>query len=100
MSLGLSNLFGGGSDTWTVAPTATMPIFDFGPTKGHLRYAEASRDVALARYEQSLQSAFRAVPDALAQRETIGPQLDALTRSAEHTSELQTITRLTYATFC
>src|SRR3546814_7159797 len=24
MSLGLSNLFGGGSDTWTVAPSATM----------------------------------------------------------------------------
>src|SRR3546814_2687777 len=48
MSLGLSNLLGGGSDTWTVAPSATMPIFDFGRTKGNLRYAEASRDVALA----------------------------------------------------
>ncbi|HEY9579788.1 MAG TPA: efflux transporter outer membrane subunit [Rhizorhapis sp.] len=79
MSLGLSNLFGGGSDTWTVAPSATMPIFDFGRTKGNLRYAEASRDVALARYEQSIQSAFREVADALAQRETIGTQLDALT---------------------
>src|SRR3546814_3231865 len=59
MSLGLSNLFGGGSDTWTVAPSATMPIFAFGRTKGNLRYAEASRDVALARDEQSIQSAFK-----------------------------------------
>src|SRR3546814_15710766 len=55
-----------------------MPIFDFGRTKGNLRYAEASRDVALARYEQSIQSALREVADALAQRETIGTQLDAL----------------------
>src|SRR3546814_5359872 len=91
MSLGLSNLFGGGSDTWTVAPSATMPIFDFGRTKGNLRYAEASRDVALARYEQSIQSAFREVADALAQRET---------RSEEHTSELQSLMRISYAVFC
>src|SRR3546814_17217100 len=59
MSLGLSNLFGGGSDTWTVAPSATMPIFDFGRTKGIIRYEEADRAVALASFEPSRQSGFR-----------------------------------------
>ncbi|MDB5685550.1 MAG: NodT family efflux system outer rane lipoprotein, partial [Rhizorhabdus sp.] len=77
LSLGLSNLFGGGSGTWTVAPSATLPIFDFGRTKGNLRYAEASRDAALARYERSIQSGFREVADALARRRTIDAQLEA-----------------------
>lgn len=79
LSLGLSNLFGSGSGTWTVAPSATLPIFDFGRNKGNLRYAQASRNAALAQYEKSIQSAFREVADALARRDTIGAQLEAQT---------------------
>ncbi len=77
LSLGLSNLFANGSQNWSVAPTATLPIFDFGRNAGNLRYARATRDAMLAQYDKAVQSAFREVADALARRGTIDQQLDA-----------------------
>src|SRR5690606_20877300 len=50
MSLGLSNLFKSGSDYWSVAPSASVPIFDFGRNQGNLRYARATYDAMLATY--------------------------------------------------
>lgn len=79
MSLGLSSLFENGSENWSVAPSAVLPIFDFGRNKGNLRYAEATRDAMVARYEKSVQVAFREVADALARRGTIDAQLEAQT---------------------
>ncbi len=79
LSLGLSNLFGKGSESWSVAPSITQPIFDFGRNKGNLDYAKASRDAMLATYEKSVQTGFREVADALARRGTINGQLEAQT---------------------
>ncbi len=76
-SLALSMLFRASSETWSFAPTVTQPIFDFGQSRGNLAYAKARRDVSLATYEKSVQTAFREVSDALAQRGTIETQLDA-----------------------
>lgn len=77
MSLGLSSLFANGSESWSVAPSATLPIFDFGRNKGNLRYAEASQKVAVAQYEKAVQTGFREVADALARRATIDTQVSA-----------------------
>lgn len=77
ISLGLSNLFGSGSSFWSVAPTASLPIFDFGKNKGNLAYAKATYDAMLATYEKSVQTGFREVADALARRGTMGQQLEA-----------------------
>jgi multidrug efflux system outer membrane protein len=77
ISAGLSNLFGSGSDYWSVAPSASLPIFDFGRNQGNLRYAKATQDAMLARYEQSIQVAFREAADALARRGTISAQIQA-----------------------
>jgi multidrug efflux system outer membrane protein len=79
LSLGLSNLFGSGSNYWSVAPTASLPIFDAGRNIGNLRYAEASRKAMLAQYEKAVQTGFREVADALARRGTIDRQLEAQT---------------------
>jgi multidrug efflux system outer membrane protein len=79
MSLGLSNLFGSGSDYWSVAPSATLPIFDFGRNAGNLKYAKATRDAMVAQYEKAVQSAFREVADGLARRGTIDQQIAAQT---------------------
>ncbi|CAN5153181.1 AdeC/AdeK/OprM family multidrug efflux complex outer membrane factor [soil metagenome] len=79
LSLGLSNLFGSGSQSWSVAPTASLPIFDFGKNKGNLRYAQATREAMVAQYEKTVQTAFREVADALARRGTIDTQLEAQT---------------------
>jgi outer membrane protein, multidrug efflux system len=77
MSLGLSGLFAGGSETWSVAPSATVPIFDFGRNRANLQGSIASRDAMVAQYEKTVQVAFREVADALARRGTIAAQVDA-----------------------
>jgi len=77
LSRGLSGLFDHGNYTYQVAPTASQTIFDFGRNAANLRYAKASRDAALATYEKAIQTAFREVADALAERGTIDEQLRA-----------------------
>lgn len=86
MSLGLSNLFGSGSQSWSVAPTASLPLFDFGKNKSNLRYAEATRTAMIAQYEGKVQTAFREVADALARRGTIDGQLAAQTSLRDNAS--------------
>lgn len=76
-STALSSLFTGGAFAWTVAPSATLPIFDGGANAGNLAYARAQKDAYLAAYQRAIQTAFREVSDALARRGTI----DAETRA-------------------
>ncbi|WP_334184585.1 efflux transporter outer membrane subunit [Novosphingobium sp.] len=83
LSSGLSSLFGNGSGTWSFAPQVSVPIFNFGRNRANLRYAEAGRDAAIATYEKAVQTAFREVADALAQRGTIDEQLGALASRAD-----------------
>ncbi|WP_443208579.1 efflux transporter outer membrane subunit [Sphingomonas sp. Mn802worker] len=77
ISTALSGLFGGGSFTYTGTPSVGLPLFDGGARKGSLDYARASQQVAVSTYERAIQSAFREVADALAQRGTIGEQVSA-----------------------
>ncbi len=73
----LSGLFKSGSYGWTLAPSLVLPIFDFGRNSAGLDNAKATRDVAVAQYEKSIQTAFKEVSDALAGRSTLGEQLRA-----------------------
>jgi len=77
LSSSLSGLFGSGNGLWTVQPQATIPIFDFGKNKASLRYSKASRDLAVAQYEKAIQTGFKEVANALAQRGTIKAQIEA-----------------------
>ena len=96
LSMGLSNLFGSGSYTYTATPSATLPIFDGGRRSGNLAYARASQQVAVATYEKTVQTAFREVADALAQRGKIGEQLGA---QAARANAAQVAARLSDARF-
>lgn len=91
ISLGLSNLFSGGSETWSVAPTATLPVFDFGRNAGNLDVAKASQKAMIAQYEKTVQTAFREVADALARRGTIDDQLAAQRSLAENSRAAYTL---------
>jgi len=73
----LSSLFTGGAFTWTVAPAASLTLFDFGTRRGNVEISEANRDAAVAQYQKAIQTAFREVSDALARRGTIDDQLAA-----------------------
>jgi len=76
-SSSLSGLFKNGTSAWTFMPLISLPIFDAGANSARLTVAEVDRDMALARYEKSIQSAFREVADALAQRGTLDERLAA-----------------------
>ena len=73
-----SGLFDKGSKAWSFAPQVTLPIFDAGSNQAGLDSARAGREIAVAQYEKSIQTAFREVADALAGRATLGEQLRAL----------------------
>ncbi|WP_211295134.1 efflux transporter outer membrane subunit [Novosphingobium guangzhouense] len=83
LSTALSGLFKDGTYTYTGSPSASLPLFDFGRRSGNLEYAKASQKVAVATYEKAVQTAFREVSDALAQRGRIGDQIRAQTARAE-----------------
>ena len=72
-----SNLFSSGTKAWSFAPQITLPIFDAGRNIAGLESAKAQRDIAIAQYERSIQSAFREVADGLAGRATLGEQYRA-----------------------
>ncbi len=73
-SSGLSNLFTSGAFNYSVAPNVNYPIFRAGAGKATVAQSKAQRDVALATYEKSIQTAFREVADGLARRGTIADQ--------------------------
>jgi multidrug efflux system outer membrane protein len=86
LSLGLSDLFSSGTETWSIGGSANVPIFDFGRNEGNLEYAKATRDAMVAQYERTVQIAFREVADALARRGTVNDQLAAQRSLVENTN--------------
>jgi multidrug efflux system outer membrane protein len=73
----LDGLFDSGTRLWTFAPQITLPIFHAGALRANLDRAEIERNIQVAQYEKIIQSAFREVADALADRATLAEQLDA-----------------------
>jgi len=92
----LSGLFKGGSYGWTFAPQAILPLFDFGARRAGVESAQADRDIAVARYEQSIQTAFREVADALAGQATFSEQLRAQQAVAQAEADRFNLSDLRY----
>jgi len=88
----LGDLFDG-ADTWSFAPSVSVPIFAGGANVANLEATKKARDVALAQYEKAIQSAFRDVADALAVRSTIDTRLQAQTRVVAAATETQTLSK-------
>ena len=81
----LTDLFDGTAG-WSFGPSISLPIFDAGARQSNLEVSQARRDIAVASYEQAIQSAFRDTADALAVARTIDERVDALGRLVEDTS--------------
>jgi multidrug efflux system outer membrane protein len=93
----LSSLFAPGSGVWSFGPNISLPIFDGGANKGNLDYARATDRVDIAQYEKAIQTAFREVADALAQRGTIAERLRALNAEVAAAAESLKLARALYA---
>jgi multidrug efflux system outer membrane protein len=71
----LSDLFASGNSAWTFIPKISLPIFDGGINLANLTVSKVDREIAVATYEKSVQTAFREVADALADRGTLEERL-------------------------
>lgn len=76
-SAGIQNLFAPGSATWSFAPSLSIPIFSGGTNEANLDLAKVQKNIQVADYERTLQTAFREVADALAARQTYDEQIAA-----------------------
>lgn len=86
----LMGLFKGGSLAWSYAPQVAVPIFD-ARLWSALRATEVWKEITVAQYEKAIQTAFKEVADALADKGTPGNQLsaqEALTTASERAYRL------------
>jgi outer membrane protein, multidrug efflux system len=75
-SADLSGLFQTGSGTWSFAPQIALPIFD-ARTWSAYDVTKVEREISVAQYEKTIQTAFREVADALAVLGTVNQQIAA-----------------------
>ncbi len=92
----LGSLFGEDGLTWSFGPNLALPIFDAGRNRANLSLAEARRDIAVADYERTVQTAFREVADALAGRRWLAEQLQAQERALAAQRDRAELARLRY----
>lgn len=71
----LDNLFGANTKLWAFVPSLSLPLFDGGRNRANLSLAEARKNIAVADYERTIQTAFREVADALADRHWLTQQV-------------------------
>jgi outer membrane protein, multidrug efflux system len=76
----LGGLFGGGSLAWSFLPSLVAPIFNAGANQANLDVAKLRKDINIATYEKTIQTAFREVADGLAARGTYDDQVASLER--------------------
>jgi len=73
----LKDLFSAGSGTWSFAPSLKLPLLDGGASRTAVEVAEVSRQIQFTTYEQTVQTAFKEVADALAVRGQLDTRLQA-----------------------
>lgn len=95
-STDLSDLFSSGQRAWSFAPQLTLPIFDGGRNSANLDLAQVRKDIAVAAYEQSIQTAFREVSDALAATDTLRREESALRALADSSAQALKLSEARY----
>lgn len=76
----LSDLFNGGNRSWSFTPQINLPIFTGGRNRAQLEVATLRKEISVAEYEKSIQTAFKEVSDELVARQPLQRQLDAQKR--------------------
>ncbi|HWZ72454.1 MAG TPA: efflux transporter outer membrane subunit [Casimicrobiaceae bacterium] len=82
-SSALGGLFKAGSLAWSFLPSLSLPIFEAGKLQASLDVATVQKDINVAQYEKTIQTAFREVSDGLAARGTYDDQVASLERLTE-----------------
>jgi NodT family efflux transporter outer membrane factor (OMF) lipoprotein len=83
----IGDLLNASNSIWSLGLSVAQILFDGGALNAALKNAEASRDVTIAVYRQSVLSAFQSVEDLLVQRRGLSEQL-ALRQQASTAADL------------
>jgi NodT family efflux transporter outer membrane factor (OMF) lipoprotein len=72
----VADLFRASSSLWSLGLAVTQTVFDAGATRARVDGAQASRDAAVARYRQTVLTAFQAVEDQLSNTRSLAEQAE------------------------
>jgi multidrug efflux system outer membrane protein len=86
-----SKLFTGPAKIWAFSGSVSVPIFTAGSISGQVKQAEAQQQQALIQYEETIQTAFQEVDDALIALQKSREQLVVL---GQEVDSLKTYARL------
>jgi multidrug efflux system outer membrane protein len=73
----LNHLFTSAGTIWSFEPEITIPIFTAGQNQAELDLAKVQKNIQVAQYQKTIQTAFREVADALVARATYADQVKA-----------------------
>jgi len=83
----VSDLFNASNSLWSLGLSVAQTIFDAGAISAAVEGAQAGRDAAVARYRQSVLTAFQAVEDQLSTSRALAEQAE-LRRAASQAADL------------
>jgi len=94
-STSLAGLFSGGL-AWVFAPQLTMPIFTAGRNQANLDLTTIRKDINVANYEKTIQTAFREVADSMAATATYDRQIKAQETMVQEINETEKLSRMRF----
>ncbi|GAA0826313.1 efflux transporter outer membrane subunit [Marinomonas arenicola] len=88
----LGNLFELPSRAWSVGPSLSGNIFDFGATKAQVKQAKAEYAANIANYRQTVLSAFQEVEDYLVEMQVLEKEIQAQQLATQFAKESARVT--------
>ncbi|MDQ2780210.1 MAG: efflux transporter outer membrane subunit, partial [Pseudomonadota bacterium] len=88
--LGIGSLFNASGTLWSLGASVAQTVFDAGATRARVAGAEAARDVTVARYRQTVLTAFQAVEDQLASAHALVEQQGYARQAADAAAATET----------
>lgn len=92
----LTGLLSGGALSFSGGADVRQSIFSGGARRATVRLRKAQQQAAVASYERAIQTAFREVADALADKGTLGERVAATQRNSAATLENLTLVQARY----
>ncbi|URD60933.1 efflux transporter outer membrane subunit [Sphingomonas sp. KRR8] len=95
-SSALTSLFSAGALTFSASSAVNYSIFNGGAARANVRLQQARQQAAVATYERAIQTGFREVADALADRSTLVDRVGANQRNVAAANETLTLVTARY----
>ena len=85
----LGDLLSASGALWSIGISVAQTVFDAGATRARVEGAEAGRDAAVARYRQTVLTAFQAVEDQLATARSLAEQAELRRQASDAADQVE-----------